>query len=171
MDFAISLSITVVLGLFATYQAALTGAISRERGGMEASIISPLGSLAIIAVLLAWIAVDEGETKLPFPFDSAWAVAAAVAITWLALWLAVRGLPPWYATTGFSAGLGLALTPRLIGDLGLALYFSATTFGGCLGALGFDHTGAFGAARRAVSVSRVGGLALVGVGLVLVRAA
>jgi uncharacterized membrane protein YdcZ (DUF606 family) len=169
VDYGLSLSLTVLFGLLTTFQSAVIGAISRERGGREASVISPLGSLAVVAVLLLWIVLDEGTTHLPSPFDARWAIAAAVPVVWLGLWLAVRGLPPWYGTAGFAAGVGLVLTPRLIGDLGLAMYFSAFTFGGAAGALAFDHRGAFGTPQRSVSLSRAGGLALVGAGVILVR--
>jgi len=169
VDYGLSLGTTVVFGLFTTFQTALIGAISRERGGREASIISPLGSLAVVAVLLLWIVVDEGQTHLPSPFDSRLAIVAAVPLAWLALWLTVRGLPLWYGCAGFAAGIGLAMTPRLIGDLGLGMYFAALTFGGGAGALAFDHVGALGLPKRAVTLPRLGGLALVGAGLVLVR--
>lgn len=169
MDYGLSLGITVVFGLFTAFQAALIGAISRERGGREASIISPLGSLAIIAPLLLWIGVDEGQTRLPSPFDSGVVIAAMVPVVWLALWLTVRGLPLWYGSAGFASGFGLAMTPRLIGDLGLGMYFAALTFGGAAGALAFDHAGAMGAPKRAVTLPRLGGLVLVGAGVVLVR--
>ncbi len=169
MDFALSLSLTVLFGVAGTFQSALVGAISRERGGREASIISPLGSLAVVAVLLLWIVLDEGRTGLPAPFDTRMAIAAAVPVAWLGLWLTVRGLPLWYGAAGFSAGIGLALVPRLVGDLGLGMYFAAATLGGGAGALAFDHAGVLGLPKRAVTLPRLGGLALVAVGLVLVR--
>lgn len=171
MDVAVSLAITFAFGVAGTLQSAMIGALSRLRGGREASIISPLGSQVVVAALLIWIAFDEGSTQLPVPFDSAAVFLVALPLLVLLLWSAVRGLPMWYATTGFSAGLGLVLAPRLVGDLGLALYFSAYTFGSCTGALAFDHIGALGAVKRRATVPRVGGLALVGVGVVLVRVA
>ncbi len=170
MDYGLSLAITVVFGLFTTLQSALIGAISRVRGGREASVISPLGSLAVITLLLFWIGIDEGKTGLPSPFDSRMAIAAMVPVAWLGLWLTVRGLPLWYGSAGFAAGIGLAMTPRLIGDLGLGMYFAALTFGSAAGALAFDHAGALGSPKREVTLPRLGGLALVGVGVVLVRA-
>lgn len=146
-------------------------AVTRARGGREASIVSLLGSLSIVGPLLVWIAIDEGGTTLPRPQDAAWVIGLATAGTWAVLWLAVRGLSPWYGSAGFSAGIGLALAPRLIGDLGLALYFSLTMLGSAAGALIFDHYGVFGFAKRRVSVSRASGLALVAAGVVLVRVA
>jgi transporter family-2 protein len=105
------------------------------------------------------------------PLRSGYLIAATVPLIWFGLWLTVRGMPLWYASAGFAAGIGLVLTPRLIGDLGLAEYFAALTFGGAAGALAFDHSGAIGTPKRAVTPSRVGGLALVAAGLVLVRVA
>lgn len=171
MDAAVSLVLAFGFGLGLTLNAGITGAVSRARGGREASLLTPVSALPIIAILLAWIAYDEGGTQLPMPFEALWAMLGLIAAGWLLLWLFVRGLPLWYGSAGFLNGLGLVFVPRFVEDLGLALYFSVLTLGSCTGALVFDHFGLLGFARRRASVARVGGLVLAGAGVVLVRAA
>ena len=170
VDIAVSLALTIVQGVNQTFASATLGAISRQRGGREASLTMQLATSVGLACLLGWIALNEGQTKLPAPLDSWFVFTAAVPLFGGCLWLAMRGLPGWYAVAGLSS-LWLVLAPRLIGDLGLALYFSGATLGSSAAALAFDHAGAFGAAKRAVSIPRIGGLLLVGVGVVLVRVA
>lgn len=171
MDAAVSLVLAFGFGLGLTLNAALTGAITRRRGGREASLLTPLSALPVIAILLAWIAFDEGGTQLPAPFDALLVMLAIVPALALVLWLAVRGLPLWYGSMGFLNGLGLVFVPRFIEDLGLALYFSVLTFGSCTGAIAFDHFGLLGFVKRRASLLRVGGLTLAGAGVVVVRVA
>ncbi len=171
MDVGLSLALTILFGGAAAFQAVLLGAITRDRGGREASIISPLSSAIVVASLLAWIAFDDGQTGLPAPFDSGILMLAICGLFGVLLWLAIRGMPPWYASVGAFAGLGLALVPRFIDDLGLTLYFSSLIFGQCAAALAFDHWGWLGAVQRSATLPRIGGLTLVGIGVVLVRVA
>lgn len=171
MDAAISLALAFGFGLGLTLNAAITGAITRRRGGRAASLVTPLSALPVITVLLAWIAHDEGGTHLPAPFEGPGVMLAIIPGLVLVLWLAVRGLPLWYGSAGFLNGLGLVFIPRFVEDLGLTLYFSALTFGSCTGALAFDHLGLLGYVKRRMSLLRVGGLALAGAGVVVVRAA
>jgi len=171
VDVGISLALAFAFGIALTLNAAITGAVSRARGGREASLLTPISALSVIAVLLAWIAYDEGSTTLPVPFEALAVTLVLIPLAWLLLWLVVRGLPLWYGCAGFLNGLGLVFVPRFVEDLGLALYFSALTLGSCSGALLFDHFGLLGFARRKASFARAGGLALAGVGVVLVRAA
>lgn len=170
MDATLSLVIALAIGIAQTFQAAVLGAASRRRGGREASLMAQLATAAVLAVLIAAIALDEGQTKLLSPLDSGWLLYVLVPLFALLLWLTTRGLPWWFASGGL-VSLTLVLSPRLIGDLGLAVFFAATTFGSCASALAFDHLGAFGAARRALTAQRLGGLTLVGLGVVLVRVA
>lgn len=123
----------------------------------------------VVAALLAWIAFDEGQTRLPVPFDSGFVLVALAVLFSAGLYLAIRGLPLWYGSVGFLTGLGFTLVPRFIDDLGVTLYFSALILGQCAGALAFDHWGVLGTVRRAATLPRIGGLTLVGVGVVLVR--
>lgn len=169
VDFALSLSLTILFGGTTVFQSALIAAITRDRGGREASIVSPLSSVLIVAVLLARVAFGEGETRLPAPFDSGFVFVALAILFSAGLYLAIRGLPLWYASVGFLTGLGFTLVPRFIDELGVTLYFSAMILGQCAGALAFDHWGVLGTVRRAATVPRIGGLTLVGLGVVLVR--
>jgi len=171
MDVTLSLVLAFGFGVGLTVNAAITGAMTRARGGREASLLTPVSALPIIAILLAWVAHSDGSTKLPAPFEAFAAMLALVVVSVPLLWLVVRGLPLWYGAAGFLNGLGLVFVPRFVDDLGLALYFSVLTLGSCTGALLFDHFGLLGFARRRASLARVGGLALVGAGVVLVRAA
>ncbi|MBK9611718.1 DMT family transporter [Candidatus Amarobacter glycogenicus] len=170
MDVGTSLALTFAYGLFGTVQSAIMGAASRARGGREASLIMPLGAAPILAALLLLIALDEGQTKLSAPLDTALAFSGLVLLCGAVLWLTIRGLPRWVGLAGV-VSIWLVLAPRLIADLGLALYVSTFTLGSCASALAFDHFGVFGTARRAVTAPRLGGLALVGVGVILVRVA
>lgn len=170
MDAAVSLVLAFAIGLGQTFQAAALAALTRSRGGREASLTAQLATGVVLAGLLAWIAMREGQTRLLAPLDSSVVFLAGLPLMAACLWLVIRGLPVWYAAGGL-VSLTLVLSPRLIGDLGLAVFFSATTLGGCTAALAFDHTGALGSAKRAVTAPRVGGLLLVGIGVVLVRVA
>lgn len=171
MDGAISLLLAFGFGLGLTLNAALTGAITRRRGGREASLLTPLSALPVVAIILTWIAFDEGETQLPAPFDASPVILATGLALALILWLAVRGLPLWYGSLGFLNALNLVFVPRFIDDLGLALFVCAGTFGSCAGALAFDHFGLLGFMKRKASLLRAAGLALAGAGVVVVRVA
>lgn len=171
MDFALSLVLTILFGATGVFQAVLIGAITRDRGGREASIISPLSSAVVVVGLLAWVAFNEGHTRLPAPFDSGFLLVGFGALFTAGLYLAIRGLPLWYASVGFLTGLGFTLVPRFIDDLGVTLYFSGMILGQCAGALAFDHWGVLGTVRRAATLPRISGLTLVGLGVVLVRVA
>ncbi|MCC6268420.1 MAG: DMT family transporter [Dehalococcoidia bacterium] len=169
MDVGISLALAFLFGIIQTFGSAGLAAVTRRRGGREASLTMQMATAVVLAGLLVWIAVNEGRTQFVAPLDSALVFAAAVPLIAAYLGMAIRGLPVWYAAAGLSS-LQLVLAPRLVGDLGLALFFSAGTLGSCSSALVFDHIGALGAAKRAATLPRIGGLALVGFGVVLVRA-
>lgn len=171
MDTAVSLGLAFGFGIGLTFNAALVGAMTRARGGREGALLTPVSAIPVLAVLLVWIAYDEGGTKLPAPFDALAAILGVLLIGVPLLWMVVRGLPLWYGSAGFLNGLGLVLVPRFIEDLGLTLYVSALTLGSCAGALLFDHFGLLGFAVKHVSARRTAGLAMVGVGVVLVRVA
>jgi transporter family-2 protein len=89
----------------------------------------------------------------------------------LILAFSLRGLGPYYAITGLFGVAFIAGAAYLVPSLGVALFFGASTAGAVIGALAVDHIGAFGAAANPVSLARVGGLALILVGVVVVRAA
>ncbi len=87
----LSVMLAFGFGLALTYNAAVPGAVTRRRGGREASLLTPLSAAPILAILLAWIAYDEGATRMfvaPYratvrtiyhirPSSSAWVEAEA----------------------------------------------------------------------------------------------
>jgi transporter family-2 protein len=83
--------------------------------------------------------------------------------------LSLRGLPAYYATTGLFGVAFIASAAYLVPSLGVAVFFGAATAGSALGALFVDQAGAFGATPAPISAARVGGLALIVIGVVVLR--
>jgi transporter family-2 protein len=162
--------IALAVGLASAVQTAMLGSLGRSRAPVEAAWISLLGSVAgISALMLLRVARHEVATVLP-PLDRLWVYAAMLATGLTVLTLSLRGLPWYLGVAGLGGVIYLASAALLVPRLGVALFFGATTAGSVLGALAVDHVGAFGAAPTPVSFARAGGLALILVGVVVVRA-
>jgi bacterial/archaeal transporter family-2 protein len=166
---AIPLVIAVVIGAGAAVQTAMLAAVGRERGATEAGWQSILATLCGIAAILAFRAFRGDPPLLPAPLDRAAIHLVVAVLAGGGLILTARGLDPYYIGIGFF-GLAFivaaaALTPRL----GVALFVSAVIAGQLLGALTLDQLGAFGGEVRRIDGLRVAGVALLLLGVGLVR--
>ncbi len=161
--------VAILIGLGSAVQTALLGAMGRGRGPTEAAWVSLLGSVVGIAIVILARQARGDSPSLPPPLDRPWAYAGVLAFTLVVLALSLRGLPYYYAITGFFGVAFIAGAAYLVPGLGVALFFGATTGGSVLGALVVDQLGAFGATPAPVSMARVGGLGLILVGVVVAR--
>ncbi len=84
-------------------------------------------------------------------------------------WAAARGLP-WYAWIGGLYGVIFVVAATWgVPRLGVALTITLMVAGQLLISLILDHFGAFGAPRHPINWGRIGGVALVIAGVVMVR--
>lgn len=166
----VGIILAIAIGLGSAVQTAMLGALGRGRGPTEAAWVSLLGSVVGISLVMLARHLRGEAPSLPAPLDRSWAFAAVFAGTALIMALSLRGFGPYYALTGFFGVAFIAGAAYLVPSLGVALFFGATTAGAVVGALAVDHVGAFGAAPTPVSLARVGGLVLIVVGVVVVRA-
>ena len=109
------------------------------------------------------------DLDLPAPLQRAefWLATTALAAVLLAL--SMRGLAPGYAVAGLF-GLALIGAAILIPRIGVAQFAIGLTAGSLVGSLALDHTGAFGAEIRPVTLMRLAGVGLALTGALLVRA-
>lgn len=82
---------------------------------------------------------------------------------------AARGTPWWLWSGGALGALFIALAIFLVPKLGAASFVALLFAGQMLASLAFDHVGAFGLEKHAVSPVRLVGAALLVAGVVLVR--
>jgi bacterial/archaeal transporter family-2 protein len=142
---ALAILAALVSGAFAALQAPTNSMLARAvNSPVNAALISfAVGTVALILVALGLGARPDAG--------------------------AVRALP-WYAWVGglygaFFVAAAAFATPRM----GVT-YFIAVLIGGqLLVALLLDHLGAFGLAREPINLSRVGGVLLILMGVLLVR--
>ncbi len=165
----IFISIAVSVGVTSALQIAMLGAITRERGGFEATWVSMLASLAGMAGVLLASAIAGREPLLARPFDRAGIYGFFVAIMLVALVLASRGLPPYLALTGFLP-VPYLLAASFIGPrIGLGVFLGAIIAGQLIGGIVLDHIGAFGATPRRIDAVRLLGAAVLVIGVILIR--
>ncbi len=165
----IFISIAVSVGVTSALQIAMLGAITRERGGFEATWVSMLASLAGMAGVLLASAIAGHEPLLARPFDRAGIYGFFVAIMLVALVLASRGLPPYLALTGFLP-VPYLLAASFIGPrIGLGVFLGAIIAGQLIGGIVLDHIGAFGATPRRIDAVRLLGAAVLVIGVILIR--
>ncbi|MBM4416456.1 MAG: hypothetical protein FJ035_09550 [Chloroflexi bacterium] len=159
----------LAIGVGAAVQTSMVGAMGRERGAAEASWLSLLATVTGIAVILGVRALRADGVALPAPFDR-WPVLVLIAaLTLSVLALSTRGLPLYFAGTGLFAIAFLIGAGSLGPKLGVALFLSATIGGQVVGALVIDQIGAFGAAAIPLTPARLGGVAILLAGVMLVR--
>ena len=157
------------VGLASAVQTAMLGALGRGRAPAEAAWISLFGSIVGISALML-IRAGRGETPtLHAPLDRTWMYVLILSLGLAVLGVSLRGVPWYLGVAGLGGVLYLATAALLVPRLGVALFFGATTAGSVIGALAVDHIGAFGAVPNPVSLARAGGLALILVGVVVVR--
>ncbi len=169
MNAWIGIAIALAVGLTSALQTSMLGALGRGRSPAEAAWISLLGSVAGISIVMLIRLLRGGASSLPAPLDrpAAFAIGAVVGLALLTL--SLRGLPWYYGAAGLGGVIYLATAALLVPRLGVAVFFGATTAGSVLGALALDRLGAFGAPPLPLSVARVGGMALLLVGVVVTR--
>jgi len=156
-------------GMINALQLSMLGGISRDRGSFAATWISMLASLAGMALLMAILAHSADPPDLPAPFRGLSAFAVLAAIMTIALILAGRGLPPYLLLTGLTS-IPYLLAAAFVGPrIGLGVYFASIVTGQLTGSILFDQLGAFGAAQRPVDGPRLAGVALLIVGVFLIR--
>lgn len=165
----LQLGLALSIGVGASVQVAMLGAIGRDRGAVEAGWLSIFGTVAGIAAVLAIRSARGDMVDLPIPFDRWWIFAVIGLLSVGALVLAFQGPSAYLAGVGlFGAAFivgGAALAPKL----GVALLFSVVTAGTLVGALVMDHVGAFGNEPQRVTLLRLVGVLVVLGGVVIVR--
>lgn len=162
-------TLAISVGFTSALQIAMLGAITRERGGFEATWISMLASLGGMAgVMLATIMTGK-RPSLAQPFSSAAVYGFFAALMIIALVLASRGIPWYLALTGFLP-VPYLLAASFIGPrIGLGVFLGSIIAGQLIGGIGLDHVGAFGAKRHEVDTARVLGACLLIGGVLLIR--
>ena len=163
------IALTVGVGVTSALQIAMLGAISRERGGFEATWISMLASLAGMAGVLLATALAGRQPLLARPFDRAAIYGFFVALMLVALVLASRGIPWYLSLTGFLP-VPYLLAASFIGPrIGLGVFLGAIIAGQLTGGILLDHVGAFGAKPRPVDAIRLLGAIVLILGVILIR--
>jgi len=161
--------VAMLIGLGAAVQSSMLGALGRERGATEAGWISLLGSMVAITAIFALRTIRGDPVTLPAPFDRASLQLLLLALAVMTLILSLRGVAPYYGIAGLFGVAFIVGAAFMVPRIGVALFFGAATTGTVLGALAVDHIGAFGAEPQHATLLRVLGLALVLLGVVVVR--
>ncbi len=166
---ALYIAMAVVIGAGAGTQIAMLGAVGRQKGSLEATWITILGTLAAATLFLAVRALRGDDPLLPSPFDRASLFLPISAVATVALVASVRDLDPYYAVMGLF-GLGVVLGAAFLGPrIGVALFIGAMIAGQLTTGLLLDHVGAFGAQVERATLLRAGGVAALILGVALVR--
>ena len=159
----------LVIGIGGAVQISMLSALGRDRGPFEAAWVSIVGSLAGMALLLAARAARGDAQLLPAPLDRLLPQLLIFAISGALLALSVRGAEPYFAVIRLFSIAYIAGAAIMVPEIGIALFFGAVTAGTLIGALGLDHAGAFGAEPQPVTAFRLAGVAVLMLGVVLVR--
>lgn len=169
MTVIVSVLLAMLLGMGGALQVGLLGAMSRQRGSIEAVWISILGSVLVVALVFT-VQLGRGvKLSLPAPFDSWMLFGAVFLATGVLLVLAIAGLPLFFVLTGMLAAPYLIGASYLAPKLGVGLFLGSIIAGQLLGGLILDHVGAFGTDVRAVDAMRLVGVAALVLGVVLIR--
>jgi hypothetical protein len=167
---ATDIGVAILIGLAASLQVALLGALGRGRGPSEGVWISLLGTVTGFAILSGLRAARGGPVLAP-PFDRAGVLVLVALGTGGLLALAMRGSVPGFAVTGLLA-LPFLFGASVLGPrLGIGLYLASVIAGQLVGGVVLDHIGAFGAEARHVDVVRIAGVAALLAGVALIRGA
>ncbi len=169
MTVTLYMLLSLLIGLGGAAQISMLGALGRDRGPTESAWISMLGSVAGITVMLAVRAARGDAPLLPSPLDRAAVLVLVGAVSGALLVFSMRGVEPYFATIGLLGVVFVVGAAFLVPEIGIARFFGALTAGTLMGALVLDHLGAFGAEPQHVTAFRIGGLALLLLGVVLVR--
>jgi uncharacterized membrane protein YdcZ (DUF606 family) len=169
LEQSVFLLAAMLLGVGATTQISLVGAMSRLRGPVEASWISILGSFTGLALVVSFRLAWGEQLRLPAPFDRAFVLALIAAGSVIALVFAVRGISPQYGLTGLFAVPTLIGAGFLVPRLGIGPFAAAVIAGQLAGAVVVDHIGAFGAATHRLDATRIAGIVALLCGVVLIK--
>jgi transporter family-2 protein len=156
-------------GAASALQTALIASLSRTRGPMEATWISLFATVTALSLIFFFRTVRGDAPALSSPLTSPVFYLVLGSVAGVTLAIALRGSPFYLAGAGllgltFLFGMAF-LTPRI----GIALMASAATAGTLMASVILDHYGAFGGQVHHVSFVRVAGLAVLMLGVVLVR--
>ncbi|MDQ3694300.1 MAG: DMT family transporter [Chloroflexota bacterium] len=169
MPQAIGVLLAIMLGAGGALQVGLLGAMSRQRGAIESTWVSILGTVFALSLVLAIQAARGVALTLPSPFTS-WPTFGLLAmVSGILLGLAVAGLPIYFVVTGLLAAPYLIGASYLVPRLGVGLFLGSIIAGQLIGGLVIDHLGAFGTAARPIDLVKLGGVAALLLGVVLIR--
>lgn len=163
--------LSIVVGFGAATQLAMLGAMGRERGAYEATWISILGTIGGLAVVIVARALRGNTPDLHAPLDTGWPFAAVIALCAIALLISMRGLEPYLVVCGLFATAYLLTVGFAVPHIGAALFLGAATAGTLLGSAVYDHLGAFGTEVHETNLLRASGIAVIFLGVIMVRAA
>lgn len=169
MSDAFWIAFVVFLGVMQALQISLLGAMNRARGPSEAAFISILGTLAGLTLALTLRGLTGSRPALPPPLDHPAATGAIALVTGTLLVLALHGLPGGFVITGLMAVPYLMAASYLAPKIGVGLFLAALITGQLGGGVILDHLGAFGGATRPIDAVRVLGVAVLLLGVFLVR--
>ena len=163
--------LSLVVGLGAATQLAMLGSMGRDRGAYEATWISIVGTIGGLAVVLVARSLRGDMPNLPSPLDTGWPFASVIAVCAIILLVSMRGLDPYLVVCGLFATAYLLSVGFAVPKIGAALFLGAATGGTLLGSAFYDHVGAFGNEVHEATLLRAGGIAVILLGVVMVRVA
>jgi uncharacterized membrane protein YdcZ (DUF606 family) len=163
--------LSIIVGIGAATQLAMLGAMGRDRGAYEATWISIVGTVGGLAIVLVARSLRGDAPNLPAPLDSGWPFIAVVALCGVALAVSMRGLEPYLVVCGLFATAYLLSVGFAVPHIGTALFLGAATAGTLMGSAFYDQIGAFGTEVRETTLLRAGGIGLILLGVIIVRAA
>ena len=161
--------LSVVVGVGTATQLAMLSAMGRERSTYEATWISIIGTIAGLAIVIL-LRTFRGEwPDLPSPLDGRWPFVLVIALCAIALAISMRGLPVYLVVCGLFATAYLLTVGFAAPRIGTALFLGASTAGLLLGSTIYDHIGAFGNETHETTLLRASGIAVIFLGVVMVR--
>jgi uncharacterized membrane protein YdcZ (DUF606 family) len=163
--------LAIVVGLGTATQIAMLGAMGRERGAYEATWISIVGTVLGLSAVVVFRALRGNTPDLPAPLDTGWPFVAVFALCATALTVSIRGLDPYFVVCGLFATAYLLSVGFAVPHIGTALFLGASTAGLLLGSAVYDHIGAFGVEPQETTLLRASGIAVIFIGVVMVRVA
>jgi len=161
-------AIAALIGVCFALQSAFMGAVGRERGPVESVYISL--TVTVIGVALALLILQAGlrDLQLPAAVRTPWIPLATLIVSAAIFAGSMRGLRPIYGVMGLLGLVFMLAAPVIIPEVGVALFVAASTAGSLVSALIFDHQGWFGSDVRRINPTRIAGVALLVVGVILI---
>jgi uncharacterized membrane protein YdcZ (DUF606 family) len=163
------LVLALAVGFGSAVQIGMIGALGHQRGPTEAAWTSLLATIAGIALIFSIRTILQKPPDLPSPFSSSLLFLGIAAAMTIALFLSVRGVHTYLATSGLFGLIYLVSAGFLAPRVGLAVFSSVVTAGTLMGTVTLDQIGAFGANVHHLTVIRGLGIAALLLGVVLVR--